>query len=59
MVCPNCRSVNIHVLKPYKGETVKRRRECFDCGYRFNTIERYIPDDKENSDENIHRSRGD
>lgn len=40
MKCPNCNSEMIHVLHTDDmGVYTKRRRECFECGYRFNTIE--------------------
>ena len=49
MKCPNCNSDNIRVVRKLKRDViVRRRRECFDCGYRFNTVERYVPERNEN-----------
>lgn len=43
MKCPNCRVDDNHVLSSYmKGKEPKRRRECYYCGFRFNTVERYL-----------------
>lgn len=42
MRCPNCNSLQIHVidLKPKpKDKIIKRRREYMACGFRFNTYE--------------------
>ena len=40
MVCPKCGSYQLVVVdsrnKPFG---VQRRRECMDCGHRFNTAE--------------------
>lgn len=43
MKCPNCGSYQDHVVdtKPYGLTEVKRRRECYDCGFRWNTLETY------------------
>ena len=40
MICPKCKSSNNFVkdTRHHAGET-HRRRECIDCGYKFNTIE--------------------
>lgn len=40
MPCPKCKSKQVIVVdsRPY-GYTVKRRRRCMDCGYRFSTVE--------------------
>jgi transcriptional regulator NrdR family protein len=40
--CPSCRGYRSHVLRgDSRGdETYRRRRQCDDCGYRFNTTER-------------------
>jgi transcriptional repressor NrdR len=43
MVCPSCRSENLRVLekRDIEGEpSIRRRRECADCGFRFTTYER-------------------
>lgn len=39
--CPICNSENGHVLESRTGKnnTAQRRRECFNCGFRFTTIE--------------------
>ena len=44
MKCPNCYTdQDHHVIQTRKaGETVKRRRECRYCGYRFTTYERVL-----------------
>lgn len=40
MRCPKCSSYQVRTVdsRPY-DEQVRRRRECHDCGVRFNTIE--------------------
>lgn len=46
MKCPNCYTDQDHrVITTDKiGSTVKRRRECKYCGYRFTTYERvFLP----------------
>jgi transcriptional repressor NrdR len=42
MICPKCKSTNISVVdsRDYDAKTIRRRRECEDCKYRFNTYER-------------------
>jgi len=45
MMCPNCESFNDKVVdtRPVIEQNkyiVKRRRECLDCGWRWNTTER-------------------
>ncbi len=43
MRCPNCTSDATRVIDSRlsdKGDTVRRRRSCKDCGYRFTTFER-------------------
>lgn len=43
MHCPKCGSNNTHVVDSRMQEqsnSIKRRRECRDCGYRFTTFER-------------------
>lgn len=38
--CPSCKSDNSHVIESrFKHGTIWRRRECFDCGERYNTLE--------------------
>lgn len=50
MICPDCRSYRLRVLRgSQKDNTYRRRRECVDCGYRFFTVERLVP---EREDEN-------
>lgn len=40
MTCPECGSCQIGVLYNRSQEdSIYRRRKCFDCGQRFNTIE--------------------
>ncbi|MEM6447000.1 MAG: transcriptional regulator NrdR [Cyanobacteria bacterium J06642_2] len=48
MQCPRCNSQNIRVLESRSaesGQSVRRRRECSECKYRFTTYERieFIP----------------
>lgn len=40
MNCPKCNSRNIKCVdsKPFDS-TVRRRKKCFDCDYRWNTVE--------------------
>lgn len=40
MRCPICKSYQLRTVdsRPYDDQ-VRRRRECTDCGIRFNTIE--------------------
>jgi transcriptional repressor NrdR len=43
MQCPNCTSTNLKVIdsRPAENNTsIRRRRECLDCGERFTTFER-------------------
>lgn len=43
MICPKCKSENLRVLEKRDIEnepTIRRRRECADCGFRFTTYER-------------------
>lgn len=42
MICPRCHHPNTNVYDSRatnKGRTVKRRRECENCQYRFTTLE--------------------
>ena len=48
MRCPKCTSDNTKVLdtRTSKNETsIRRRRECLQCGYRFTTIEEVLRSD--------------
>lgn len=48
MDCPKCgyyKTTVIDCRDHKRDETIKRRRECKKCGYRFTTYER-IPDDE-------------
>ncbi|MFS8802366.1 transcriptional regulator NrdR [Synechococcus sp. R50.1] len=43
MKCPRCSKQEIRVLESRSaegGQSVRRRRECMSCGYRFTTYER-------------------
>lgn len=43
MRCPNCGSLDDKVLESrtmVNGESIRRRRECLSCGYRFTSYER-------------------
>lgn len=40
MICPKCKSIKQNIVDSRReGNCVKRRRECFSCGYRFSTTE--------------------
>ncbi|MEN9202919.1 MAG: transcriptional regulator NrdR [Thermostichus sp. DG_1_6_bins_120] len=48
MKCPRCGKQEIRVLESRSaeaGQSVRRRRECMSCGYRFTTYERieFVP----------------
>lgn len=43
MRCPNCGNLDDKVLESrtmVNGESIRRRRECISCGYRFTSYER-------------------
>ena len=43
MRCPNCGNIDDKVLESrtiVNGESIRRRRECLACGYRFTSYER-------------------
>ena len=41
MHCPNCRHPDTRVIETrVKDESVRRRRECNECAFRFTTLER-------------------
>ncbi len=43
MICPKCKKDNDKVIesRPNKdGTSIRRRRECLECGYRFTSYER-------------------
>jgi len=45
MSCPKCSSLETKVLDTRTGKnetSIRRRRECIDCGYRFTTIEEVL-----------------
>lgn len=45
MNCPKCKTENLSVIdsRDTDEKSVRRRRECLDCGYRFTTYERIEP----------------
>ena len=48
MRCPKCGCDNDKVIDSRAGRdgsTVRRRRECLSCGYRFSTLEGVVPED--------------
>ena len=48
MRCPKCGCDNDKVIDSRAGRdgsTVRRRRECLGCGYRFSTLEGVVPED--------------
>lgn len=43
MKCPQCQALDTKVIESRDagaGESIRRRRECISCGYRFTTYER-------------------
>lgn len=48
MKCPKCKGYRDHVVdtRPRGSDEIKRRRECYECGYRWNTIETYKEENK-------------
>ena len=48
MKCPKCGCVDDKVIDSRVGRdggTVRRRRECLSCNYRFSTLESVVPED--------------
>ncbi len=46
MLCPKCHSMEDKVIDTRvmnNGETIRRRRQCLNCNYRFSTLESIIP----------------
>lgn len=40
MICPKCKSDQLHCVDSRPApDSVRRRRECPNCGHRFSTIE--------------------
>lgn len=39
MTCPICEGATKVINSRTNSESVRRRRECVDCGYRFSTLE--------------------
>ena len=40
MNCPKCKSNQVYVIDSrHKEDTIHRRRECQECGHRYNTVE--------------------
>jgi transcriptional repressor NrdR len=47
MRCPKCTSIEDKVIDSRiskEGSTIRRRRECMECGYRFSTTETLVRD---------------
>jgi transcriptional repressor NrdR len=45
MKCPRCSSTDIKVIDSRvakEGNSIRRRRECLNCGHRFNTVEEIL-----------------
>lgn len=43
MICPKCKTKNTRVVDSrdaHEGRSIRRRRECEQCGHRFTTFER-------------------
>lgn len=48
MRCPKCQGLDDKVIESRvskEGETIRRRRQCLNCNYRFTTYETIIPAD--------------
>jgi len=48
MRCPKCSSTDTKVLETRTGKasaSIRRRRECIECGHRFSTIEEILRED--------------
>ena len=48
MLCPKCSSTESRVVDsrtPTSGGSIRRRRECMECGHRFTTMEQLLNDD--------------
>ena len=44
MRCPKCNYKKLHVIKSFDlSKVVKRKRECYKCGTRIETIELFDP----------------
>ena len=63
MRCPQCHSSEIKVVDSRTHEqSIRRRRECLNCGHRFNTYERIelrfpVVIKRDKSRENYERSK--
>ena len=47
MRCPKCTSIEDKVIDSRigkEGSTIRRRRECLECGHRFTTTETHVRD---------------
>ena len=47
MRCPKCTSIEDKVIDSHiskEGNTIRRRRECLECGNRFSTTESFVRD---------------
>lgn len=47
MRCPKCTSIEDKVIDSRiskDGSTIRRRRECLECGYRYSTTEMFVRD---------------
>ena len=48
MRCPKCTSLDDKVIDSrisQEGNTIRRRRECLECGHRYTTTETFVRDD--------------
>jgi transcriptional repressor NrdR len=48
MRCPKCTSLDDKVIDSRisrEGNTIRRRRECLECGHRYTTTESFVRDD--------------
>lgn len=47
MRCPKCTSIEDKVIDSRiskEGTSIRRRRECLECGYRYTTLESFVRD---------------
>ena len=61
MKCPKCDGKTIVTnSRPSEKKTIRRRRECMDCGYRFTTYEitEVLKDRYENAEKTLEKAFG-
>lgn len=47
MLCPKCKVSDNKVIdsRLRKDNSIRRNRQCLNCGYVFRTFEAYVPDE--------------